>query len=193
MKSNRGFIVMAIIYAVAIAGIIGATWYFLEGRCNSACKKASAERDQLLAEKDAAIAREAALERRWSEQVKESTAATQAKLEESYASFATLKDRARRLPSDRIIRLAPDTARLFDDAVRAANAGAPAKPSASNQGGAAAVPESATSTSVVYAESEFREWLTKAAEAYSICRVKHLACVSFYEELQRKEIVDQLH
>lgn len=187
----RGFAGLdLLLYALTAALAVGATYAFLEKRCNSACKDmaekyAGAERrvKALEAEKVAAQDRATAMALLAAQRLEATDRAVRANQEKNDATIATLDARARALRG-RLVRVSADAARLLADAAVAANAGN-ATPAEVDHGPAPAVPDSAAPGSlVVFDEGELTAWGVRAGAAYLSCRTKWAACVTAYEQVR---------
>lgn len=184
MIANRGFAGLALLlYVLTAALAVGATYAFLEKRCNSACKDARAELVVLKAEKAAAQERASAMAMLAAQRLDDTDRAVRANQEKNDATIATLDARARALRG-RLIRVSADAARLLADAAVAANAGN-ATPAEVDHGPSPAIPDSAAPGSlVVFDEGELTAWGVRAGAAYLSCRTKWAACVTAYEQVR---------
>lgn len=181
IANQRGFAVLVLVYVITAVLAVGATYAFLEKRCNSACKDARAEVATLTAEKEAAQKRATAMAMLAAQRLADTDKAVRAEQEKAHATIADLETRARALRG-RVARLSLDAARVLDDASRAANSPA----AAVDQGTAPAVPDAPSTSArlVTYDEGELAEWGVMAAAAYASCRIKHAACVTAYERVR---------
>lgn len=172
--TQRGFVIpaMLILYAViALAALAatGAIAYKAQHWCNSACKEARAERDQLAAEKAAVLKREAAIATLYGQQVAATQAAETKRDEVRHDTFSPIRQRARAVGVP--VRLPADALRVLADATSAANAAGAA-------GGADQAPAAASPAPDVVS------WYVDVAEIHAECRDRVAAWQRFYDGLR---------
>lgn len=161
--------------------LLGAGYWQANHWCNTVCKEARAERDELAVQKAAAIKRATDLALLWSAEVDRSEIAARQRKERNAALFAPLTNRARSVPRGGVVAVSPAAARVFVDAAAAANA--PAAP-AGREAGADPIPDAAPAAPVIFDEREFADWVVTAAMAYADARNQWGACVEHYERLR---------
>lgn len=174
---QRGFVipVTLIVYGLLALGaiaVLGGIAYKAQHWCNVACKDARAQRDELAAEKSAALKREAAIAVLYGQQVAATQAAENRRDEVRHDTFATLRTRA--IPVGAGVRVPAAAVRLLADATNAANAaGTPASP----QETAAPAAAPADGASLV-------GWLVDVTEIHAECRDRVAAWERFYDGLR---------
>ena len=194
MNRQRGFVIPTVLIVYGLAALVaiavtGAIAYKAQHWCNTVCKEARGERDQLAAEKREALRREAAIAVKYGEQVAATAAAEAKRQEVRDGQFAPVRARVRALPSAAGgMRVPADVVRVLDAATRAANAaGAPAgAPEA-----AAAAPPAADSRGDLLAG-----WFAEVAEIHAECRDRVAEWQTFYSGLrasQQEPAHEQIH
>ena len=161
-----------------LAGVVlGVGIYRANHWCNSVCKEARSEVEQLQAEKKAAQERATAITMLWAAQVDKTEAEARKRRESNETKFAGLGARARALPAA-AVRVSAAAAGLLDDVSRAANAAAAP---GGGEAPAEAVPQS--TGPVAYDEREFAQYIVLAGQAYADAVNQWRSCVNHYERL----------
>lgn len=179
-----------LIYAAVAAALVGGTYWFLEGRCNSACKAVKADLEPKIArlekEKIDAQNETARVARGWAAQgVK--TQLLEAQLEgERNARFQPVATAARSLPvADAAVRFPASAASVLNAAVAAANTGT-AQPATQPVEEARPVATDTNAASVT-------QWGVEVAKLYAVCVDTVTQWQSFYLGLQQAQMQNQLH
>lgn len=162
------------ILAAILAGVVV---YRANHWCNTVCKDARVERDQLVAEKMAAQERATALALLWAKSLDDAERKERERESEAARRYDSLLARAQAVDRGPGMRLSVGTIRLLDDASAAANL---ARPPAVDQDPAESVPPASDTTD----EREIAVAWVKASEAYADAFGKWQSCVNFYQSLR---------
>lgn len=188
MNRQRGFVIPTVLIVYGLAALVaiavtGAIAYKAQHWCNTVCKEARGERDQLAAEKSAALKREAAIAVLYGQQVAATQAAETKREEVRHETFAPIRQRAGALVG---VRVPPDAVRVLTDATNAANAA-----------GTPAVPDQAPAAPAAPADSaSLVAWFVDVAEIHAECRDRVAAWTDFYNGLRAapSEVpIEQIH
>jgi hypothetical protein len=173
-----------IIGGLAIASLAGWVWWQANSWCNRVCRDATEQADAYRAELDIAKAqaedarkRATALALLWSDAIHRIEVRYVEIVKWRTQTFVEIRERP--YHAEGSITLGPDARGVLRDSADAANNPGP---TASGEGAAAPVPETAGSVTTA------QEWIafaTDAAEAYADARGKWLACVNWAESVHR--------
>jgi hypothetical protein len=185
MKRNRGFAIPAqlIVYALTalvLTGAIGVTIYRINRWCNVACTEAREERDELRAERDAAINHASRVAQAWADEFNRAQEKAREEEKRNAERFAALQARAKGL-NRALVTVTADLHRVLQDSARAANG--PAAPAA----GDSPAPDPVPGTAVAYDQRDLAEYAVKAAEAYRDAVSQWNACVDYYDNLAKSQ------
>lgn len=161
---------------ILAAILLGVLAWKADHYCNTVCRDARAERDQLVTEKKAAQERATALALLWAKSVDDAERKERERETEATRRYDSLLARAEAINRGSGLRLSVGTIGVLTDASREANA---ARSPAEHQDAPETVPPAADTD-----EREIAIAWVKASEAYADAFGKWQACVSFYESLR---------
>lgn len=162
---------------ILAAILLGVVAYRANHWCNTVCRDARAERDQLVTEKKAAQERATALALLWAKSVDDAETKERQREAESARRYDSLLARAEAINRGNGLRLSVGTIGVLTDASREANA---ARSTPVDQDPAEAVSPAADTTD----EREIAIAWVKASEAYADAFGKWQACVAAYESIR---------